>query len=91
MCVCVCVCVCARTHVCYPTSVWQNEVCNTMKVIMHLRHVSLSRGMGAERYAGWWVQRDIISRRDFPLRGTQEMLKVIKTGMSRINTDGDNL
>lgn len=30
-------------------SAWQDEVCNTMKLIMHLRHVSLSRGMGAER------------------------------------------
>lgn len=45
------VCVCVSE--CHLTSVWQDEECNTMKVIMHLGHVSLSRGMGAERQSGW--------------------------------------
>lgn len=43
-----------RICVCHLTSVWQAEVCNKIKLIMHQRHVSLSRGMGAERQAEWW-------------------------------------
>lgn len=40
---------CVCLYVCHLTSVWQDEVCNTTNAITHLRHVSLSRGMGAER------------------------------------------
>ncbi len=77
-------CVSECLYVCHLTSVWQDEVCNTMNAIMHLRHVSLSKGDGGGTTVRMVVQRDIISR-------FQEMLKVIKTGMSRINADGVNL
>ena len=55
--VCVLVCV---WNVCHPTSLWQDEVCGTMKTIMHSGHVSLSRVMGAERRAGWWWSRETL-------------------------------
>lgn len=56
---------------------------------MHLRHVSLSRGMGAERDGGparlHQQQQGEISL----LCATQEML--MEAGMSRISSDGVNL
>lgn len=78
-----CVCVCDCQYVCRSTSVWQDEVCNTMKAIMHLRHVSLGSGgeggMGAERLAGWWSSETSSAGARFffffPPRATQETLR----------------
>ena len=86
---------------CRSTSVWQDEVCNTMKAIMHLRHVSLGSvggggEMGAERQAGWWSSETSSAGARFfyflfffPL--LVQLRKRLETGMSRINADGVNL